>query len=175
MKEKAIVELDGKGYIWTGRDWYESETFLRPAGFVISRLNLLLARQLVEEDLSTTDVEILLTNARAARDTSQHKRAERVARRVLELSPGHRGALAILCSTLRAAGRPRQALKETHAFRGIEYPPLLTSRAAAYCDLKQWEAAKREVGRALAMKTPASDEAFSVVRRIKAARPDLYE
>jgi hypothetical protein len=44
--------------------------------------------------------------------------------------------------------------------------------AAALCDLQRWEEAKKEIGRALAI--GESEEAFSVVRRIKAARPDLY-
>jgi hypothetical protein len=35
------------------------------------------------------------------------------------------------------------------------------------CDLKRWEAAKRTIGYALA--SEESEEAFSVIRRIKAA------
>ena len=43
----------------------------------------------------------------------------------------------------------------------------------ALCDLGRWEEAKRTVGHSLRIQE--SDEAFSVVRRIKAARPDLYD
>jgi hypothetical protein len=51
--------------------------------------------------------------------------------------------------------------------------PLLTSRAAAFCDLGRWEEARRSVGRALAI-SGGSEEAFMVVKRIKQHRPDLY-
>ena len=50
--------------------------------------------------------------------------------------------------------------------------PLLTTRAAAYCDLKLWEQAKKIIGKALAIEE--SEEAFMVVKRIKAARPEIY-
>jgi len=60
-----------------------------------------------------------------------------------------------------------------HPFRDANDHVLLTTRAAALCDLGRWEEAKRTVGRSLAIES--SDEAFSVARRIKAARPDLYD
>jgi predicted Zn-dependent protease len=130
-------------------------------------------KELEQEDLAIVDVQILLENASKAQDALQHERAERLARRVLKRSPGNPGALAILSSVLRASGHPQQALKETHLYRNTNYAPLLSSRAAAYCDLKQWEEAKKEIGHALAIQT--SEEAFSVARRIKAARPELYK
>jgi hypothetical protein len=39
--------------------------------------------------------------------------------------------------------------------------------------MKRWEEAKKPIGRALAIGEGA--EAFSVMRRIKANRPDLYK
>ena len=82
--------------------------------------------------------------------------------------------MAVLCSVLRKQGAPEKALHETEASPHLPYSPLLTSRAAAMCDLGMWEAAKREVVRVLAM--PGDhDGAFEVVHRIKASRPDLYE
>lgn len=173
MGKQKKVELDGKEYTWTGSEWFETRTCLCPPEIVARRLNALLDKELEREDLATSNVQILLTNASTARDAMQFRRAERLARRVLELAPSHLGALAILCSTLRAIGHPKQALEETHAYRKMDYAPLLTSRAAAYCDLKYWDAAKKEIGHALAVQT--SEEAFNVVKRIKAARPDLYE
>ncbi|MCB0226529.1 MAG: hypothetical protein KDI02_22745, partial [Anaerolineae bacterium] len=59
------------------------------------------------------------------------------------------------------------------AFRDTNYSPLLTSRAAALCDLKRWEEAKKTIGRCLVISK--NETAFSVVNRIKAERPDLYE
>jgi tetratricopeptide (TPR) repeat protein len=132
-----------------------------------------LEKELEREDLLISDVQSLLEKASSARDIDQLDRAEKLTRRVLKLSPSHLGALAILCSTLRAIGNPQQALKETNYYRRSNYAPLITSRAAAYCDLKQWESAKKEIGYALAIQT--SEEAFNVVKRIKAVRPDLYK
>jgi len=167
------VQLDGKTYTWSGTEWCEDRTFLIPPEVVVRKLNALLTKQMELEDLQSSDVQDLLNGATQARDALQYERAERLAHRCLQVSPGHVGALAILCSTLRASGQPRRALLETSPFRKASYAPLLTSRAAAYCDLKQWDEAKREIGRALAIHT--SEEAFSVVSRIRAARPDLYE
>jgi hypothetical protein len=78
----------------------------------------------------------------------------------------------MLCAVLRDKGLPQQALDETQAIRRTDYPPLLTSRAAALCDLERWEEAVKELRPVLAM--GGSEEAFSVVHRIKKARPDLY-
>jgi hypothetical protein len=82
--------------------------------------------------------------------------------------------MAILCSAFRAQNAPERALEETEAHRQVSYPPLLTSRAGAMCDLGMWEEAKREIARVLAQPVDHSD-AFLVVHRIKAARPDLYD
>ena len=68
--------------------------------------------------------------------------------------------------------RPEEALIATERARATGYLPLLTSRAAALCDLESWEDAKAELSRVLAV--GKSPEAFAVVRRIKASRPDLY-
>lgn len=173
MGKRKKVELDGKKYVWTGLEWFEARSFLSPPQTIARRLNALLETELEREDLETSDIHVLLNSASTARDAMQLQRAERLARRVLNLFPGHYGALAILCSTLRASRHPRQALDETYAYRKTNYAPLLTSRAAAYCDLKCWEAAKKVIEHALSFQT--NEEARSVVKRIKAARPDLYE
>jgi hypothetical protein len=74
---------------------------------------------------------------------------------------------------LRHLGASDRAVQETEPLRAGNYPPLLVSRAAALCDLERWEEAKAIVGRALA--AGDSPEAFEVVHRIKANRPELYE
>lgn len=166
------VELNGKRYTRNGSSWYETETFLTPPLVIVRQLDRLLDQSPSREELALTDVEKLLQRAHDASLSALHGRAEALARRALQLSPGHLGALAMLSSALRAQGRPKQALEETAPWRRENYSPLLTSRAAALCDMDQWEEAKRVIGRVLAM--GASDEAWSVVGRIKRARPDLY-
>jgi ribonuclease HI len=172
-RQDVRIELDGENYVWTGSDWYEAETFLQPPEVVIRRLNRLLSKELAQEDANTSDVCTLLERASKAREALQHERAERLARQCLKLDPNNHAALAVLCAVLRARGLPQKALGETNNYRDTDNVPLLTSRAAALCDLKRWEEAKRTIGRALAIEK--SEEAFNVVHRIKAARPDLYE
>jgi len=166
------IELDGKRYVWAGDSWYEAEEFLKPPQVVVRRLNRLLTEKLEEEDANISDVCILLERAGKAREALQYHRAENLARQCLKLDPHNQAALAVLCAVLRARGQPQRALDETDAHSNTTHPPLLTSRAAAFCDLKRWEDAKATIGRALAM--GKSEEAFAVMHRIKAERPELY-
>jgi hypothetical protein len=121
----------------------------------------------------------LLDRAKDAKMQSQFSRAERLARRALKFSPGHLGAIAVLCSSLRSLDKPEEALKESAQYRDEDYPPLLATRAAALCDLAKWEQAKKEISKALAIGKARPSwknfESFRVVDRIKAARPDLYK
>ncbi len=172
MTQNTRISFEGKDYIWTGTDWCDAETFLTPPLVIVRKLNRLLERELRSEDTAISDAFVLVNRASVARDALQYNRAETLIRRALKLSPGDRAALAVLCSILRAQGRPKKALDETEAFRREPHPPLLTSRAAALCDLKRWKEAKQEIGRALAI--GGSEEAFNVVHRIKAAKPNLY-
>jgi tetratricopeptide (TPR) repeat protein len=172
MAQDKRIRFNEKDYVWTGRGWYEARTFLIPPEVIIRQLNAQLQEELESEDTAIVNSVTLTERASAARDTLQFARAETLVRRALTVAPGDQAALAVLCSILRVRGRPQQALDETDAFKRVSHPPLLTSRAAALCDLKKWEDAKKEIGRALAIQE--SEEAFNVVRRIKAVRPDLY-
>ncbi len=165
------IPYGGQVYIWDGQSWSD-KSYVTPPTAVIQALNGLLADYLAAEDQTIADPVELLRRAVEARDATQHSRAEQLARRVLDLIPGHPPALAILCATLRARGKPQQALAETQEFAQLSHAPLLTSRAAALCDLQRWSEAKRVIGRALAL--GKSEEAFNVVKRIKAAQPHLY-
>ena len=166
------VELDGKRYIWNGKSWYTQGTFQAPPAALVARLNERLKPDLASADAKVTSFSELLRIARVARDASQFKRAEAAARRAIALQPRSEPAFAILCSLLRHLGASERAVQETEHLRSTSYPPLLVSRAAALCDLERWEEAKATVGRALAQEDSA--EAFEVVHRIKAHRPDLY-
>jgi tetratricopeptide (TPR) repeat protein len=173
MDDKKRIPLDGKEYVWTGSYWHDAKSFVEPSTDKIRQLNELLKDELAKDDAKITNLSILLERASKARKTLQYHRAEDIARKCLELEPGNSAALAVLCAALRAMGLPQQALDETDDYSDISSPPLLTSRAAALCDLERWEEAKKTVGRALAISESA--EAFSVMRRIKANRPDLYK
>ncbi|MDQ1318318.1 MAG: Ribonuclease, partial [Candidatus Poribacteria bacterium] len=160
-------------YILAGDTWYDKVNFLKPPESLINKLNTLLITTLKRDD-NVQNIDLLLKCAREARDSKQYEQSIKFARRVVSISPDHLGALAILCSCLRAIGYAQQALDETEAFSGKSYPPLITSRAAALCDLERWEEAKKVIGRVLVM-SKGNDMAFSIVHRIKSARPDLYK
>jgi tetratricopeptide (TPR) repeat protein len=167
------VTLDGVRYTWDGNSWFETKSFLRPPTGIVSKLNALVRDSLASDDATITDANLLMDRARQARESQQFERAVALLRRVLVIRPDSESALAILCSVLRAQGVPDRALAETDLFGHSNYPPLITSRAAAMCDLGRWEQAKKLIGRVLAMPGDHG-EAFSVVHRIKVARPDLY-
>ncbi len=167
------IALEGRTYTWNGKGWVDARTFTKPPQVVILELNKLLAGQLRHEDEAIEDSSQLLERARMARDSGQWARAQALVTRVLATRPGDPGSLAILCSALRAQGTPELALEMTEPFKGSSYPPLLTSRAAALCDLGQWEEAKQVIGRVLAQPGEHA-EAWAVVHRVKSACPKLY-
>lgn len=167
------VDLEGRSYTWNGRSWFDSRTYQAPPAVLASKLNEHLASHLASEDAEITDFDGLLEIAKIARGASQYKRAEAAVRRAIKLKPSSEGAFAVLCAVLRDLGASDRAVRETEHLSSSSYPPLLVSRAAAFCDLARWEDAKSTLGRALAI--GGSPEAFEVVHRIKANRPDLYE
>ncbi len=172
MKNKRTIELDGETYTWDGRGWVDS-SFLRPPSSILSKLNALIEDGLKEEDATISDKHELLVRARTACAARQYDRAEQIVRRVLNVDPSNLSVLSVLSAILREKRLPDKAIEETDPFKNSNHAAVLTSRAAAFCDLERWEDAKKQIGRVLAIKS--SEEAFNVVKRIKKNRPDLYE
>jgi predicted Zn-dependent protease len=147
---------------------------------IVDQLDALLLPILLEEDDKISDVQQLLDRAKDARDQKQYTRTESLARKILHLAPGNFGAMAILCSCLRAVGKPEEALKASESPKMVGYPPLILTRAAALCDLGRWEAAIIEVRKVLAISKKHSSwgyvnsQAPKLLNRIKAIRPDLF-
>jgi len=172
------IEMDGQVYVWDGERWYDSVRYTVPSENILNKLNSKLTSDLEKEDSEITDSNALFKRAIKAKRAKQLTRAEKLARRTLKLSHKNLGAIAILSSCLRSRGLPEQALRETEAFKNERFLPIIISRAAALCDLERWEKAKKEVSKALAIGRTFSREknleAFMVLGRIKAARPDLY-
>lgn len=172
MKNERTIELDGETYTWDGRGWVDS-SFLIPPSSILSKLNTLIRDSLKEEDTTISDEHELLVRAHNARAAGQYDRAEQIVRRVLSADPFNLSVLSVLSAILREKRLPDKAIEETDPFKNSNHAALLTSRAAAFCDLERWEDAKKQIGRVLAIKS--SEEAFNVVKRIKKNRPDLYE
>jgi ribonuclease HI len=169
---EMTVELDGESFTWTGEEWYGTASCLRPPKSIRRILNKRFSRDLDKRDRLISDVRVLLGRAARAREARQFIRAERLAQRSLQLEPSNLAAAAVLCSVLRAQGKPKQAIDQTQSFKWANHSPLLTSRAAALCDLGRWDEARETISRALGIES--SDQAFSVVCRIKAKRPELF-
>ena len=171
MKNKR-VEYENVPYIWNGERWFDARTFLTPCKDTQRKLNDRLRTLLAEEDAREDDPYRLVQMASTARDALQYDRAEELCQRAIRMNPTDLAPYTVLSSVLRARGDSRHALKATEPFKHISSPALLTTRAAALCDLGRYKDAKRCVGRALAI--AGSEEAFSVVRRIKKVCPELY-
>jgi tetratricopeptide (TPR) repeat protein len=174
MNDRLTVALDGRVYTWDGKRWHDTR-YQQPPRAVVQALDELTVADFETHDARIHAVEELLQIARIARDAGQLGRAERAAQRVLAVDPGSQPALAVLSSILRERGAPDRALAAAAHITAPNHPPLLVSLAAAKADLGDWEGAKALVGRALAIDRRGDEAAFSVVHRIKAHRPDLYE
>lgn len=172
MASRVQVEFGEKSYMWDGHRWYDAKSFEQPPHVIIKELNHLLVKRLQKHDLAITESHRILHEASIARESQQYERAEKLTRRVLNGEPDNLAALAVLCAVLRARGKPKIALSETEKHKNASHAPLLTSRAAALCDLKRWDEAKRVIGRALAISS--DEEAFAVMNRVKSAAPELY-
>ena len=139
------VPYEGRDYTWDGRRWFDAKTHIEPPITVVRELDFRIREQRGSDDAASRDFQPLLEAAKDARINNELVRAENFARRALELRPGDHGVLAVLCSILRARNCPEQAVSETESFldQFRWYEPLLTSHAAALCDLERWEDAKR--------------------------------
>ena len=173
------ISLEGRTYSWTGKTWIDVRTFTYPSAVTINKLNAILLSRLKEEDEKITDFDQLLLRAKDAKAQTQYSRAEGLARRALRLSPGNLWAMAVLCSCLRALGKPEEALRESAPYKNEIFPPLITTRAAALCDLERWEEAKIDISRVLSIQKKHElwqyPEPFRVLNRIRTAKPELFK
>lgn len=178
MTEPVEVELDGQPYVWNGRRWRGAENRQVPPTHIVQSLNRLRRRASRLADEIQVDPHRLLNVAIQVRAAGDSVRAERLARRVLAIQPGNGVAAAIVSSLLRGKGSPKAALAVGNHFRASNDPPVLTSRAAALCDLRRWDEALEQICEVLAIESAqggGSDEALAVCGRIKARAPHLFD
>jgi hypothetical protein len=146
-------------------------TYRLAAASVQLELNKLADSVRAASDDQSPSLQGLIDDACLARDAGRLRRAEALAVEALRMRPGHEGALAVLCSVYREMGRPESALALAEAVN-TNHRPLLTTHAACLCDLERWSEAKRVILRVF--RIGGTGEAFVVMHRIKAARPDLF-
>lgn len=175
-KKKYEVELDGGIYVKDQRGWTDSKYTVPPRA-IQHKLNAIM-NSCIDRlfTVDTGNVDELLERVDEEKEALNLDIAEDYVRKAIGLNPKNFEAYAKLCSVLRANGRPEQALKETEKFRSGKNFSLLTSRAAAMCDLDLYEKAKKELGPVLARaKGESKMIALMVVNRIKKEAPWVYE
>lgn len=173
-----IVVLDGKSYTWDGKSWYGTNDYMSPPEHINQKLNAKLTPLVADEDALISDRDELVSRAQAAVEARQLERAERLARRAYDLAQSNYGTAAVLSKILRVKGRPEEALKIADQHVRSNYPPVLTSRAAALCDLGRWNDALYQIRQVLAIvrqsRKHGAEEAFAVHARIKANASHLF-
>ena len=173
-KAKRVV-MEGHEYEWDGQDWCDVKSRVIPPSAIKHKLNAMIMPQLEKEDEQINDVGDLLQRVREAEGTQQYQRAEKILYKILKITPGNISAVSMLCSILRKNNEPARALEVTEPFKNSDNKYLATSRAAAYCDLEQWDKADKEVRRAIAISGGEISEYLDLVmKRIHHARPDIY-
>jgi tetratricopeptide (TPR) repeat protein len=179
MKIPFNIIFENKRYTYDGVKWYGADDFIEPPKAIASRLNAIISQELAADDAEISDAQELLDRAKRAQANGQIQRAVDLARRVYESNHGHIGAASVLCSILRELGHANEALTIANQFINSNYPPILTFRAAALCDLGRWEEALRQCRRVMAIgfqsNGTGSPEALAVFRRIKANAPELFD
>ncbi len=170
-----VVEYQGKSYVWTGSTWYGERDFLHPPSGIIHILNNLIKDVVNAADDSITDPREMIRLASELRDArGQLNRALRLARRANLMIPSDAATASVLSSILRLVNRPEEAISVTDQVAHAPFAPMLTSRAAAFCDLGQWQEALKCIRRALGIsKGKNNGEALSVWQRIKSNAPQL--
>jgi hypothetical protein len=166
-----VYEFDGRKYRWTGVVWFDIETQTVPPEGICAKLTAIRLRRSTLSSAGNRPGD-LLQEAKQARDRKELRLAETLVRRVLAVDPDNLPALAVLCSVLRSLNRPEDALRETVHWGAAFYVPLITSRAAALCDLEHWDAAERELWKVFSQ-GKGDEESFMVLHRIRAAKKDM--
>lgn len=164
------IKVQGQRYLWNGSTWTD-ERFLRPPAKVRGQLTGRLIAQLKRAPLKKLDVELVLRVAHACADEACLEDAQKLAARALKAHPKNAAAAVALASLLRRQRLPRQAIKVTDPFTRRRSAELLTVRAAAFCDISEWDEAEKLVRRAIAIdKTEVSPETMQVMARVVSAR-----
>jgi len=176
LQPEITVEYQGKNYLWNGKCWYGSD-YIRPSKVITAKLNLLAKNHFSSHDASISDFDKLLEVARGLREGGHYSRALNLAKRALKTKPNNDFAATIVCSILRSMNRSEEALKLANTLiqSGSTCLPLLTSRAAALCDLGRWSEALRLIRQVLAKSGRKNNgEALLVWSRIKSFAPHLF-
>ena len=113
--------------------------------------------------------------ARHAHDAYQLDVALQLADKAFSECPTSQNIASTLSSILRDLKRPKEAIQVAETFDKIGSKPLLTTMAAAYCDLEEYEKSYRLVNRVIAMSNGRGGKEIMAVRaRLKSIKPSLF-
>jgi tetratricopeptide (TPR) repeat protein len=175
MTERFELDWEGRKYFLSPQGFYDAQTFLKPPEAIHQHLKAVYARDLELVVQAERNVPLLLKHSGMAKQLGYLDLAQKITEQALLAEPQNNYAIARLSSILRLQGQPQQALQVTGRIpEGKQTHQILTSRAAALCDLELWLEADKVIRRALGSlrnrpKMEAT-EAFSVFQRIQHSR-----
>lgn len=163
--------LEDEKYYYKNGKWFTSSMIVAPMGLV-SRLNKLLVKDV---DFSSKSMEELLTIIDGARSADNNTLAAQVLETAIRISSSDelQKLLPRLTSNYRKTGKSQTAIDMAESYinkygKQVESNALYTSLAAAYCDIENFEIARKLANKARALSAgESSPELISVYVRIK--------
>lgn len=167
------IAYEGKKYVRRNQKWTENNVIVQEP--LQKKLNRILANSM--NPLETTAKE-LINNADKFKESGDYESASKQYMEAMVRSNRNEysSILPRLSSCYRKLGKPKKSISlmdeavSTYDNRIIN-SAMLTSVAAAYCDLKQWGEAKKYANKAYAVSGGKADvELMNVFSRIKAEK-----
>lgn len=168
-----VYYLDNEKYYYNNGKWM-TRTFTEAPLAIVNRLNQLLVN---ETDLGSKSMEELISVIDGARKADNIQLAAKALEAALEIATVHetRNLLPRLTSNYRKLGQSQKAIDVCKSYtdrfnKAVWSPALFTSVAAAYCDVEDYETARKFANLARSLSGPESaPELISVYKRIKEA------
>ena len=165
--------LDGETYYYKNGKWLDENKCRAPLA-VVSRLNALLIKKEDFEQYSMQELLEIIDKARSSDNVQLASQALEAALRIASVSE-IKQLLPRLTSNYRRIGKPQSAIDVFKTYtdeyqKSVWSSALFTSVAAAYCDICDYETAKKCADRAMSISAgESSPELISVYKRIKEA------
>lgn len=170
--EKVFVSVDGAEYFFQAKGWRHTTSLYAPALGTELKAQAVAMEFAIASEVSQELCDALFENARRL---GQIDRALEFCEHLMSRFPDAEKYRSSLCSLLRSKRLPRDAVRRTADWIPNADPALLTSHAAALCDLDRWLEAVPILKRAIAMRQGEADrESLAVVSRIKAENRALW-
>lgn len=165
--------LNGEEYTYRNGTWFDSRYTIAPLA-IASKLNQLLINNTDFEAMSVEELLKIIDGSRKSDNIQLAAQVLEVAIRKASVDE-IRNLLPRLTSNYRKLGRPQAAIDISKAYtdeykKKVWSPALFTSVAAAYCDIEDYEMARKYANLARRISgEEASVELISVYKRIKEA------